>query len=277
MSSESTSKPPTPPAAFRSALLFPEDANLKAYATPDSPSENPLNQPRRNSPQPPPLTLDDATGEQVDDATAEPAVPPDVESPPPDEKAYTAGYKAGYAEGFAAGHAAGLRAAAEARTSPAQDNFGSTTASNAGWRVLTQPSPSEGGAPPPPAGAYVFHCSSETEAECLDRRLLGCSYAMKGKVEGIVKGTPLVLYNIKSRRAVGPFTATGPPQRNIAKGAFGGRFDLHVAFFDGPYELLFDASVDSKSGRGPDIGRWTTWESAVAQKRRRAAPRKASP
>ena len=111
----------------------------------------------------------------------------------------------------------------------------------------------------------------------MDRRLLGCSYAARAKVEGIIKGTPLVLYNIKSRRAVGPFTATGPPQRNIAKGAFGGRFDLHVAFFDGPYSLLFDAAVDSKSGRGPDIGRWTTWESAVAQKRRRAAPRKASP
>ena len=245
MPSESTSKPPTPPAAFRSALLFPEDANLKAYATPDSPSENPLNQ---TPPSPP----------AADDATAEPEVPPD-------ERPYTAGYKAGYAEGFAAGHAAGLRAAA-----------GSTTASNSGWRVLTQPS-DNGGAPPPPAGAYVFHCSSETEAECLDRRLLGCSYAMKGKVEGIVKGTPLVLYNIKSRRAIGSFTATGPPQRNIAKGAFGGRFDLHVAFFDGPYELLFDASVDSKSGKGPDIGRWTTWESATATKRRRSAPRKASP
>ena len=50
MSTEA-SKPPTPPAAFRSALLFPEDANLKAYATPDSPSENPLNQ-KRDSPQP---------------------------------------------------------------------------------------------------------------------------------------------------------------------------------------------------------------------------------
>ena len=200
MSSE-TSKPPTPPAAFRSALLFPEDANLKAYATPDSPSENPLNQ---VPPSPP-----------ADDATAEPEVPPD-------ERPYTAGYKAGYAEGFAAGHAAGLRAAAS-----------TTTASTSGWRVLTQPSDG-GGAPPPPAGAYVFHCSSETEAECLDRRLLGCSYAMRGKVEGITKGTPLVLYNIKSRRAIGSFTATGPPQRNIAKGAFGGRFDLHVAFFDGP-------------------------------------------
>ena len=244
MPSESTSKPPTPPAAFRSALLFPEDANLKAYATPDSPSENPLNQPGRATPSPP----------AVDDATAEPELPPD-------EKAYTAGYKTGYAEGFAAG----LRAAA-----------GSTTASTSGWRVLTQPT-GEGGAPPPPPGTYVFHCSSETEAECLDRRLLGCSYAMRGKVAGIVKGTPLVLYNIKSRRAIGSFTATGPPQRNIAKGAFGGRFDLHVAFFDGPYELLFDAAVDSKSGKGPDIGRWTTWESAVAQKRRRAAPRKASP
>ena len=83
MASEA-SKPPTPPAAFRSALLFPEDANLKAYATPDSPSENPLNQARRDSPQPPPLALDDAAGEQVDDATA---VSPDVESPQPDEKA----------------------------------------------------------------------------------------------------------------------------------------------------------------------------------------------
>ena len=150
MSSESTSKPPTPPAAFRSALLFPEDANLKAYATPDSPSENPLNQP----------------GRAADDATAEPEVPPD-------ERPYTEGYKAGYAEGFAAGHAAGLRAAAAA----------SNTASNSGWRVLTQPS-RDGGAPPPPPGAYVFHCSSETEAECLDRRLLGCSYAMRGKVRG---------------------------------------------------------------------------------------------
>ena len=135
MPSESTSKPPTPPAAFRSALLFPEDANLKAYATPDSPSENPLNQPKRDSPQPPPLALDDAAGEQVDDATA---VSPDVDSPHPllpDERPYTEGYKAGYAEGFAAGHAAGLRAAA-----------GSTTASTSGWRVLTQPSPNEGGA-----------------------------------------------------------------------------------------------------------------------------------
>ena len=252
MPSESTSKPPTPPAAFRSALLFPEDANLKAYATPDSPSENPLNQPGRATPSPPAVDAPDA---------AEPEVPPD-------ERPYTEGYKAGYAEGFAAGHAAGLRAAAAA---------GSTTASTSGWRVLTQPSDRDGGAPPPPPGAYVFHCSSETEAECLDRRLLGCSYAMKGKVDGIVKGTPLVLYNIKSRRAVGPFTATGPPQRNIAKGAFGGRFDLHVAFFDGPYELLFDAAVDSKSGKGPDIGRWTTWESATATKRRRSAPRKASP
>ena len=92
-----------------------------------------------------------------------------------------------------------------------------------------------------------------------------------------MKGTPLVLYNIKSRRAVGPFAAAGPPQRHIARGAFGGRFDLHVAFFDGPYELLFDAAVDSKSGKGPDIGRWTTWESATATKRRRSAPRKASP
>ena len=151
MSSE-TSKPPTPPAAFRSALLFPEDANLKAYATPDSPSENPLNQPRA-----PPA---------VDDATAEPEVPPD-------ERPYTEGYKAGYAAGFAAGHAAGLRAAA-----------GSTAASTSGWRVLTQPSDDNGGAPPPPPGAYVFHCSSETEAECLDRRLLGCSYAMRAKVRG---------------------------------------------------------------------------------------------
>ena len=67
----------------------------------------------------------------------------------------------------------GLRAAAA-----------SNTASNSGWRVLTQPGNSDGGAPPPPPGAYVFHCSSETEAECLDRRLLGCSYAMRGKVRG---------------------------------------------------------------------------------------------
>ena len=156
---------------------------------------------------------------------------------------------------------------------PARDDFGSNTASNSGR--LEQCRRRRCAAAP--LGEYVFRCSSETEAECLDRRLLGCSHAMRGKVEGIVKGTPLVLYNIKSRRAIGSFTAAGPPQRNIAKGAFGGRFDLHVAFFDGPYELLFDASVDSKSGKGPDIGRWTTWESATATKRRRAAPRKASP
>ena len=57
------------------------------------------------------------------------------------------------------------------------------------------------------------------------------------------QGLALVLYNIEERRAVGDFTATGPPQRNIAKGAFGGRFDLHVAFFDGPYRRSSDASV----------------------------------
>ena len=107
MPSESTSKPPTPPAAFRSALLFPEDANLKAYATPDSPSENPLNQPARST------------------------TPPPSPRCRPGRGADTEGYKAGYAEGFAAGHASGPPSTAAA---------GYAEGFAAGWRVLTQPS-----------------------------------------------------------------------------------------------------------------------------------------
>ena len=186
-----------------------------------------------------------------------------MQSPPPDERPYTAGYKAGYAEGFAAGHAAGLRAA--------QAAAGSTTASTSGWRVLTQPHDG-GGAPPPPPGAYVFHCSSETEAESSTG---ACWLQLRHAGQGRGHRQGALLYNTKSAPS-GP-SRRRAAARNIAKGALGGRFDLHVAFFDGPYELLFDAAVDSKSGKGPDIGRWTTWESAVAQKRRRSAPRKASP
>ena len=286
------SQPPTPPAAFRSALLFSEDAKLKAFSTPDSPNENPLNQPRAESPEaarppsaqenlaryrqqaaaPPPPPSAKAVARQAAvvaaaderavaaaaaaaEAVAKPGIPADVDSPHPmlpDKKTYTAGYKAGFAEGFAAG----LRASVPERSAP-----------------------DAASAPPPPSGTYVFHCSSETENECLDRRLLGCSYAMRSKVEGVVRGTPLVLYNIKTRRAYGPLTATGPPQRHIAKGAFGGRFDWHVAFDAGSFGLVFDAAVDAKGGKGPDIGLWTRWESGKGQptKRRRAAPKKASP
>ena len=189
----------------------------------------------------------------VDDATAEPEVPPD-------EKAYTAGYKAGHAEGFAAGHAAG----------PGRGrgwiNHGINlrlAGLDAAPRIVTEArrrrrrAPRlpllvrDGGRVPRPAfaGLQLTPCGARSRAI----RASGREGGLRRCVDAIV-----------ATASPGP-SRRGLPQRNIAKGAFGGRFDLHVAFFDGPAAALGRST--SSRARRPTSG-FTATEPAVAQKRR---------
>ena len=40
----------------------------------------------------------------------------------------------------------------------------------------------------------------------------------------------IYLHNIQTRKARGPLIALGAAGKNLVRGAFGGRFDLHVQF-----------------------------------------------
>merc|ERR1719171_2947899 len=44
----------------------------------------------------------------------------------------------------------------------------------------------------------------------------------------ITSGTPVFLLNLQTLKLMGQFTATGAPDRCIASGAFGGKFNAHV-------------------------------------------------
>jgi hypothetical protein len=176
------SKSPTPPAAFRSALLFPEDAKLKAFSTPDSPNENPLNQPRAESPE-------------------------------------------------------------AARPPSAQENL-------ARYRQ-------QAAAPPPPPSAKAVARQAAVVAAADERAAAAAAEAATDPVPPDVDSPHPML----------------PDEKTYAAGY------KAVAFDAGPFGLVFDAAVDSKGGKGPDIGLWTRWGSGkgAAQKRRRAAPKKSSP
>ena len=93
----------------------------------------------------------------------------------------------------------------------------------------------EGGAKGVPEGegkSYVMHATTSTERECLAKCVLGCSSNKKQMhaLAPVTAGTKMYLLNIQTRKARGPLIALGGAGKNLVRGAFGGRFDLHVQF-----------------------------------------------
>jgi hypothetical protein len=93
----------------------------------------------------------------------------------------------------------------------------------------------EGGAKGVPEGegkSYVMHATTSTERECLALCVLGCSSNKKlmRALAGVTAGSKMYLFNIQTRKARGPLIALGGTGKNLVRGAFGGRFDLHVQF-----------------------------------------------
>jgi hypothetical protein len=91
----------------------------------------------------------------------------------------------------------------------------------------------EGGAKGVPEGegkSYVMHATTSTERECLALCVLGCSSNTKlmRALAGVTAGSKMYLLNKQTRKVRGPLIALGAAGKNLVRGAFGGRFDLHV-------------------------------------------------
>jgi hypothetical protein len=84
----------------------------------------------------------------------------------------------------------------------------------------------------PPARSYVMHATTSTERECFTLCVLGCSSNTKlmRALAGVTAGSKMYLLNKQTRKVRGPLIALGAAGKNLVRGAFGGRFDLHVQF-----------------------------------------------
>jgi hypothetical protein len=67
---------------------------------------------------------------------------------------------------------------------------------------------------------YLFLCSNLTQKECFERRLFGLSAKFQHIVEKIQQGSFLFLYNINSKRLMGPFSAASNGKMNIVPEAW---------------------------------------------------------
>ena len=79
-----------------------------------------------------------------------------------------------------------------------------------------------------PFSAFIFCCTNSTEAECLQRGLFGGPASLSNqKVENILPGTPLLLYNTESKELQGPFYAASEVGHHVDH-AWGGNFPVQV-------------------------------------------------
>ena len=70
-------------------------------------------------------------------------------------------------------------------------------------------------------GGYLFHCTRQTEAECLERMLFGAPEKdMQGMKDQIKVGSTVFLYNTSTRAVMGPYTATSEPGLWLEKDAW---------------------------------------------------------
>ena len=70
-------------------------------------------------------------------------------------------------------------------------------------------------------GGYLFHCTRQTGAECLERMLFGApGKDMQGMKEQIKVGSTVFLYNTSTRAVMGPYTATSEPGLWLEKDAW---------------------------------------------------------
>ena len=82
-----------------------------------------------------------------------------------------------------------------------------------------------------PASGYVFHATNVTEAECLQKRLLGSSAKNLARLRNTISSNTeavLFLYNFQSAKLIGAFRAAGPPGHKLQANAWGGRFPTQV-------------------------------------------------
>lgn len=99
--------------------------------------------------------------------------------------------------------------------------------------------------------AYVFNCANATQQECMALRLFGSPDRELAQMRSCIQPfTELFLLNIQSLCLLGPFAAAGLPTRNIAPGAFGGKFNaqLHVAPLD---SAVWEVSLEGRIPAGP--------------------------
>ena len=80
-----------------------------------------------------------------------------------------------------------------------------------------------------PPVAFIFHCNSDTEAECLDNDILATrdNTTNRIKLACIGTDTKLYLYNFQSRRVHGPFSRRGDAGNHLPE-LFGGEFQLQL-------------------------------------------------
>jgi hypothetical protein len=78
----------------------------------------------------------------------------------------------------------------------------------------------------------VFICDPTTEAECLQRRLLGLPKSQSSLLSKLADTSLLFLFNVRTRMMLGVFAPDGPAGLEIEPSAFGGggRFPVQVRF-----------------------------------------------
>ena len=70
-------------------------------------------------------------------------------------------------------------------------------------------------------GGYMFNCTRQTEAECLERMLFGAPEKDMLKMKGQIKvGSAVFLYNTDTGAVMGPFAAAEEPSRWVEKDAW---------------------------------------------------------
>ena len=99
--------------------------------------------------------------------------------------------------------------------------------------------------------AFVFHCTAETEGECLSRNLLGMPDTAHNRRATAALGeeTEIYLFNRTSRELLGPFRARGGVGESLEADAWGGRFSWQLRV--SPVEDAFErvrVAVPLRSG-----------------------------
>ena len=70
-------------------------------------------------------------------------------------------------------------------------------------------------------GGYMFHCTKQTGAECLQRMLVGApAKDMQGMKEQVKVGSTVFLYTTGTREVMGPYTATSEPGLGLEEDAW---------------------------------------------------------
>lgn len=79
------------------------------------------------------------------------------------------------------------------------------------------------------SGGYLFMCSTSTQRECENLSILAAPESELSQMRrSITVGTPVFLLNFQTLELIGVFCAVGLPDRNVAPGAFGGRYSAQV-------------------------------------------------